>query len=81
VTVALPDEPAFRDLLTDQIEAALDAAVANDLIGQQDLADWWRWRAEDLGRYLADSDDPPAGADPAPTIGGSLSDHPGLPAA
>jgi hypothetical protein len=51
VTAILP-EPAFRDLLRDQIAAAHDAAVANDLIGQEDLADWWRWRAEDLGRYL-----------------------------
>jgi len=57
VTAALPVQPAFRDLLQDQIEAARDAALANDFIGQRDLADWWRWRAEDLSRYLADSDD------------------------
>jgi hypothetical protein len=59
VTAVQPVLPAFRDLLADQIEAARDAAVANDLIGQQDLADWWRWRAEDLSRYLADGDDFP----------------------
>ena len=47
----------FRDLLQDQIEAAHDAALANDLIGQDDLADWWRWRAEDLSRFLLDSGD------------------------
>ena len=57
MTAATPVQPAFRDLLQDQIEAARDAALANDLIGQQDLADWWRWRAEDLGRYLVDSGD------------------------
>ena len=55
----MPVEPGFRDLLQDQIEAARDAALANDLIGQQDLADWWRWRAEDLSRYLVDSDENP----------------------
>ena len=54
-----PVPSVFRDLLTDQIEAARDAAVANDFIGQQDLAEWWWWRAEDLSRYLADSDDFP----------------------
>jgi hypothetical protein len=59
VTAVQPVPSVFRDLLTDQIEAARDAAVANDLIGQQDLADWWRWRADDLSRYLADSDDFP----------------------
>ena len=59
MTAAMPALPAFTDLLMDQIEAAHDAAVANDLIGQLDLADWWRWRAEDLSRYLADSDDDP----------------------
>lgn len=47
----------FRDLLTDQIDAALDAAVANDLTGNAELADWWRWRAEDLSSYLTDNDD------------------------
>jgi hypothetical protein len=45
----------FRTLLQDQIEAAGDAAMANELIGQPDLAEWWRWRAEDLRQYLADS--------------------------
>ena len=49
--------PVFRDLLQDQIAAARDAAAANDLIGQDDLADWWRWRAEDLSRYLDDTGD------------------------
>ena len=45
----------FRDLVQDEIDAARDAATANDLIGQDDLADWWRWRAEDLSRYLHDA--------------------------
>jgi hypothetical protein len=57
MTPVPPVPSAFRDLLTDQLEAARDAALANDLVGQQALADWWRWRAEDLSRYLADSDD------------------------
>ena len=65
----LPVEPAFQDLLRDQIEAARDAAVANELIGQEDLADWWRWRAEDLGRYLTDSH---GTADGERAIGGSM---------
>jgi len=48
---------SFRDLLEDQLEAALDAALANELTGNAELAEWWRWRAEDLSRYLHDSGD------------------------
>ena len=54
-TITALETAMFRDLLQDQIAAAHDAAVANELIGQDDLADWWRWRAEDLSRYLQDS--------------------------
>jgi hypothetical protein len=70
------DTTPFRDLLADQIEAALDAARANELVGQEELADWWRWRAEDLGRFLTDSHGHDSvdvqGADRAPAIGGSM---------
>lgn len=44
----------FRELLQDQVNAARDAAIANDLLGQADLAEWWRWRVQDLESYLAD---------------------------
>ena len=44
----------FRELLDDQISAARDAAEANDLLGQTELGDWWRWRISDLERYAAD---------------------------
>jgi hypothetical protein len=46
----------FRELLNDQISAAHDAAEANDLLGQADLGEWWRWRVDDLERFLADAD-------------------------
>ncbi len=59
MTATIPVQPAFCDLLRDQIEAARDAALANDLIGERDLADWWRWRAEDLSRYLVDGSGDP----------------------
>jgi RNA polymerase-binding transcription factor DksA len=44
----------FRELLQDQLEAARDAADANDLLGDRQLGDWWRGRAQDLEVYLAD---------------------------
>ena len=45
----------FRELLNDQISAARDAAEANDLLGQTDLGDWWRWRVIDLEQFVADT--------------------------
>ena len=45
---------SFRDLLTDQLAAARDAATANDLLGLPELAEWWRWRVRDLEEYLRD---------------------------
>lgn len=44
----------FRELLQDQLEAARDAAEANDLLGDRQLGDWWRDRVQDLETYLAD---------------------------
>jgi hypothetical protein len=47
---------SFRELLHNQIDAARDAAAANDLIGRHELAHWWRWRVRDLEEYLENTD-------------------------
>ncbi|MGH3498483.1 MAG: hypothetical protein ACRDP1_13565 [Nocardioidaceae bacterium] len=44
----------FRDLLRDQLEQARTCAAADDLRGDTELGDWWRWRITDLERYLDD---------------------------
>ena len=47
---------SFRDLLREEIEVAWDAAVACELTGHHELAQWWRWRVLDLEAYLADAE-------------------------
>lgn len=44
----------FREFLQEQLQAARDAAEANDLLGDLQLRDWWRDRVSDLEAYLAD---------------------------
>jgi hypothetical protein len=44
----------FLDLLRHQIADARAAAAAHARDGRAELADWWRWRADDLQRYLDD---------------------------
>lgn len=52
----------FRDLLHEQLRQAREAAEAGDLRGEHELGNWWRSRAADLERYLADlePESPPA---------------------
>ena len=45
----------FRELVMQEIAVALDMAAVQDGKGRADLAEWWRWRAQDLQRYLDDA--------------------------
>jgi hypothetical protein len=50
----------FHELLLDELRASHDAAEANDLLGETELGEWWRWRAKDLERYLLDASPVPS---------------------
>lgn len=51
----------FREFLDQQLTAAHDAAsAADELHGEGQLGEWWRWRVIDLEGYLDDIGPAPA---------------------